>query len=139
MGWNGTPDWKPGWSNYFTFPSSVSVTKVRIPNQESESSYAQTRSRFSAIAISDMPVAATAATNPAASLSVSKDVRAGAANTKKSKLAGSGLIIVALAAVAVGGGLYLAIENKDNNSDSNGADWAAIKSRPFYPSSLSGV
>ena len=72
----------------------------------------------SAIAISAMPVAANAAANPAASLSVSKDTRAGTVSAKKSKLADSGLIIVAVAAVAVGGGLYMAIDN-DDNSDSN--------------------
>ncbi len=71
-----------------------------------------------AIAISAMPVAANAAANSAASLSVAKSVRAATPTAKKSKLAGSGLIIVALAAVAVGGGLYLAIDN-DDNSDSN--------------------
>lgn len=71
-----------------------------------------------ALAISAMPVAANAAANSAASLSVAKSVRAASPTAKKSKLAGSGLIIVALAAVAVGGGLYLAIDN-DDNSDSN--------------------
>jgi len=71
-----------------------------------------------ALSIVAMPVAANAAPTAAASLSVAKSVRAATPTAKKSKLAGSGLIIVALAAVAVGGGLYLAIDN-DDNSDSN--------------------
>ena len=71
-----------------------------------------------ALSIVAMPVAANAAPTSAASLSVAKSVRAATPTAKKSKLAGSGLIIVALAAVAVGGGLYLAIDN-DDNSDSN--------------------
>jgi hypothetical protein len=73
---------------------------------------------LSAVAFAAMPVAATAADHPAASLSVAKSVRAGASTAKKSKVAGTGLLIVAAAAVVVGGGLYMAIDG-DDNSDSN--------------------
>jgi hypothetical protein len=73
----------------------------------------------STFAIAAMPVAASAATaNPAANLSVSKSVRAASPTAGKNKAASSGLFIVALAAVAVGGGLYLAIDG-DDKSDSN--------------------
>lgn len=67
------------------------------------------------------PVVASAApVSPAASLSVSKAVRTGSPVAKKSKIAGQGgVIIIALAAVAVGGGLYLAIDGDSDNSDSN--------------------
>ena len=65
------------------------------------------------------PVAANAATaNPASSLSTIKSARAGTPTVKKSKVADGGFIIIALAAVAVGGGLYLAIDDGDD-SDSN--------------------
>jgi hypothetical protein len=74
---------------------------------------------LSALAVAVMPVAANAAAaNSAPGLSVSKPVRAATPTARKSKLAGSGLIIVALAAVVVGGGLYLAIDGGDK-SDSN--------------------
>jgi hypothetical protein len=66
------------------------------------------------------PVAASAApANAASALSVSKSVRASTPTAKKSNLAGGSFIIIALAAVAVAGGLYLAIDGDDNNSDSN--------------------
>ena len=65
------------------------------------------------------PVAANAApANPASSLSTIKSARAGTPTVKKSKVADGGFIIIALAAVAVGGGLYLAIDDGDD-SDSN--------------------
>ncbi len=69
----------------------------------------------SAIAAAAMPVAASAA----ATVSAAKSVRAGTSTTEDSKVAGTGLLIVALAAVAVGGGLYMAIDGGDDNSDSN--------------------
>jgi hypothetical protein len=65
------------------------------------------------------PVAANAASaNPASSLSTIQSARAGTPTVKKSKVADGGFIIIALAAVAVGGGLYLAIDDGDD-SDSN--------------------
>lgn len=71
------------------------------------------------LALVAAPVAASAApTNPATSLSVAKSVRTATPTANKSKLAGGGFIIVALAAVAVAGGLYLAIDDGDD-SDSN--------------------
>ncbi|MEG3165581.1 hypothetical protein U1701_13350 [Sphingomonas sp. PB2P19] len=73
---------------------------------------------LSAVAFAAMPVAATAAEHPAASLSVAKSVRAATPTAKKSKAGGTGMLIIAAAAVAVGGGLYLAIDGGDN-SDSN--------------------
>ncbi|MBC3941480.1 hypothetical protein EQZ23_11595 [Sphingomonas sp. UV9] len=69
----------------------------------------------SAIAAAAMPVAA----NAAATVSAAKSVRAGTSTTEDSKVSGAGLLIVALAAVAVGGGLYMAIDGGDDNSDSN--------------------
>ena len=62
------------------------------------------------------PVAASA--KPASSLSTIKSARVGTPTVKKSKVADGGFIIIALAAVAVGGGLYLAIDDGDD-SDSN--------------------
>ncbi len=62
------------------------------------------------------PVAASA--KPASSLSTIKSARVGTPTVKKSKVADGGFIIIALAAVAVGGGLYLAIDD-GNDSDSN--------------------
>jgi hypothetical protein len=58
------------------------------------------------LALVAAPVAASAA--PAASLSVSKAARSGSQTADKSKVGGDGgIIIIALAAIAVGGGLYL--------------------------------
>ena len=66
-----------------------------------------------------MPILTNAAqTNSAASLSTVSSVRAGTPSAKKSKIADGGFIIIALAAIAVGGGLYLAIDDGDD-SDSN--------------------
>ena len=67
------------------------------------------------------PVVASAApVSPASSLSVSKAVRTSSPTANKSKIGGDGgIIIIALAAVAVGGGLYLAIDGDSDNSDSN--------------------
>ena len=72
----------------------------------------------SALAFLALPVAANAAPNAAASLSVAKSTRAATPTAKKSKVAGAGLAIVAVAAVAVAGGLYMAIDG-GNDSDSN--------------------
>jgi hypothetical protein len=63
------------------------------------------------------PVAAAPA-NPAATLSVAKSVRTGSASAKKSELAGGGFIIAILAAVAVGVGIYVAVDS-DDEADSN--------------------
>jgi hypothetical protein len=71
-----------------------------------------------ATALVAAPVAA-APTNPAASLSVSKSVRAGAVTGKKDKLAGSGILIAVLAAAAVGAGIYVAVDSNDDDADSN--------------------
>jgi hypothetical protein len=71
------------------------------------------------LALIAAPVAASAApASPTSSLSVSKSVRAGAPTAKTNNLAGGGFIVVILAAIAVGGGLYLAIDG-DDDSDSN--------------------
>jgi hypothetical protein len=63
-----------------------------------------------------------APTNPAASLSVAQSARAGSVTAKDSQaaagLAGSGLIIAAVAAVAVIVGIVL-ITDGDDDSDSN--------------------
>jgi ABC-type amino acid transport substrate-binding protein len=69
------------------------------------------------LALVAAPVAASAApANQASSLSVSKSVRAGSSATRKGELAG--FIIVILAAVAVAGGVYLAVDG-DDDADSN--------------------
>lgn len=71
------------------------------------------------LALVAAPVAATAATtNSVSSLSVAQSARAGTPTAKKSNFAGGGFIVIALAAVAVGGALYLAIDG-DDDSDSN--------------------
>lgn len=67
------------------------------------------------------PVAAQKA-NPATSLSVAKSVRASSTPSGRSRLAGlgtSGLLIAAAAALAVGGGVYLATKDDNDDSDSN--------------------
>lgn len=56
--------------------------------------------------------------NPAASLSISKSVRASAHSGKKSKVGGTGLIIAVLAAVAVAGGIVAATSNSSSTPTS---------------------
>jgi hypothetical protein len=56
--------------------------------------------------------------NPAANLSVSKSVRAGAASAKKSDAAGSGIIVAVLAAAAVVAGIVI-VADSDDDADSN--------------------
>jgi len=70
-----------------------------------------------AVTMTASPVMA-AATNPAASLSVAKSVRASAPAGKKSELAGGGIfgILIAAGIVAIG---VVAIVNDDDDSDSN--------------------
>ncbi|WP_093396973.1 hypothetical protein [Sphingomonas sp. OK281] len=71
------------------------------------------------LALIAAPVAAIAAPSASTSnIAVSQSVRAGTPTIKKSKAGDGGLLIIALAAVAVGGGLYLAIDDGDD-SDSN--------------------
>ena len=69
------------------------------------------------LALIAAPVAAIAAPS-ASNVAVSQSTRAGTPTIKKSKAGDGGLLIIALAAVAVGGGLYLAIDDGDD-SDSN--------------------
>lgn len=69
-----------------------------------------------AVALTATPTLA--ATNPAAPLSVSKSVRAGTPTAKKSRLAGSGFIIAAIAVVAVVAGVVI-IADSDDDSDSD--------------------
>ena len=73
-----------------------------------------------AIAMLSTSVAATAApvANPASSLSLSQNVRAGSATTGKSKAAGGGVILAGLIAAGVAAIGVVAIV-KDDNSDSN--------------------
>lgn len=59
-----------------------------------------------------------APTNPAASLSVAKSVRTGAASAKKNELAGGGAFIAIIAAVVVVVGIVI-VADSDDNSDSN--------------------
>ena len=73
-------------------------------------------SAVAATALVAAPVAA-APTNPAASLSVSKSVRASAPTAKGNKLAGGGIVFALLAAAIVAGGVIIAVD--DDNSDSN--------------------
>ena len=51
--------------------------------------------------------------NPAASLSVSKSVRAGSASAKKNDLAGGGFIVAIVAAAAVIAGIVIVATNDD--------------------------
>jgi hypothetical protein len=70
---------------------------------------------LAATALVAAPVAASAA--PASS-AASKSVRAGSVSSKKSELAGGGLIVGILALVAVGLGIY-AVVDSDDDADSN--------------------
>lgn len=75
--------------------------------------------RFKDLAIAAAALSMTAApalaapANPAASLSVSKSVRAASPSGKSNKLAGSSLIPAVLALAIVAGGIYIAVD--DNN------------------------
>jgi len=74
-----------------------------------------------AVAATSLAVAPAVAApaNPAASLSVAKSARAGAATSKDSKaLAGGGLIVAAVAAAAVVAGIIIIADDGDD-SDSN--------------------
>jgi hypothetical protein len=70
-----------------------------------------------ATALVAAPVAA-APINPAATLSVAKSVRTGSASVEKNELAGGGFIIAILAVIAVGVGIYIAVDS-DDDADSN--------------------
>jgi hypothetical protein len=72
---------------------------------------------LAATALVAAPVMA-APVNSAANLSVSKSVRTGSASAKKNELAGSGLIIGIVAAVAIVVGIVV-IADDDDDSDSN--------------------
>jgi hypothetical protein len=63
------------------------------------------------------PVAA--APVPAGNLSVAKAARSGSATIKKNELAGGGVIVAILAVVAIGAGIYVAVDSDDDASDSN--------------------
>ena len=75
---------------------------------------------FMAAAAATMAVAPAVAApvNPAASLSVSKSVRAASVSAKKDKLAGGGVIVAILAAAAVVAGIVI-VADSDDDSDSN--------------------
>ena len=62
--------------------------------------------------------AVAAPANSAASLSVSKSVRAGSVSAKKNNVAGGGIIVAVLAAAAVVAGIVIVADN-DDDSDSN--------------------
>jgi hypothetical protein len=72
---------------------------------------------LAATALVAAPVAA--APVPAGNLSVAKAARSGSAAIKKNELAGGGFIIAILAVVAVGAGIYVAVDSDDDASDSN--------------------
>ncbi len=71
---------------------------------------------IAASALVATPVAANAAQN-ASALSVAKSVRASAPSKGGQKLAGGGIVFALLAAAIVAGGVYIAVD--DNDSDSN--------------------
>ena len=78
----------------------------------------------SALAITAMPVAASAgpvvAANSAKSLSVASSVRAGTATKKSSKLAGASVVPLVIGAAVIAGVAYLIVDKEDDdNSDSN--------------------
>jgi len=73
---------------------------------------------LAALAMIAAPVAASAApVNPAASLSVAKSVRASAPSSKKSELAGGGLLAAIIVAGVVAIGVVAVVQ--DGDSDSN--------------------
>ena len=73
---------------------------------------------LAALAMIAAPVAASAApVNPAASLSVAKSVRASAPSSKKSELAGGGLLAALIVAGVVAIGVVAVVQ--DGDSDSN--------------------
>lgn len=75
---------------------------------------------LAALALTTATVAApafAAPTNPAASLSVAKSVRASAPSAKKNNLAGGGLLAAIIAASVVAIGVVAIVD--DGNSDSN--------------------
>lgn len=72
---------------------------------------------LAATALVAAPVAA-APINPAATLTVAKSVRTGSASVKNNELAGGGFIIAILAVVAVGVGIYIAVDS-NGDADSN--------------------
>ena len=77
---------------------------------------------LSALAMTAVPVAATAATaNPAQSLSVASAVRAGTTTSKSSKLAGISVAPLVIGIGMLAGVTYLIVDHEDdnNNSDSN--------------------
>ena len=69
-----------------------------------------------AITMAAAPAVAAPA-NPAASLSVSKSVRAGSITAKKNELAGGGAIVAIIAAIAVIAGIVV-VANEDDSPDS---------------------
>ncbi len=71
-----------------------------------------------AAAIATMAVAPAVAApvNSAASLSVSKSVRAGSTSGKKDKLAGGGVIVALIAAAAVVAGIVVVADSNSNSS-----------------------
>jgi hypothetical protein len=73
---------------------------------------------LAALAMIAAPVAASAApANPAASLSVAKSVRASAPSSKRSELAGGGLLAALIVAGVVAIGVVAVVQ--DGDSDSN--------------------
>lgn len=78
---------------------------------------------LSALALTAVPVAATAATagaNPAQSLSVASSVRSGTTTSKSSKLAGISIAPLVIGIGMLAGVTYLIVDHEDdNNSDSN--------------------
>ena len=74
------------------------------------------RNMLSGAAVALSLVATPVLANPAASLSVSKSVRASAPTAKSSKLAGNALLPAILALAIVAGGVYIAVD--DNKSKS---------------------
>lgn len=67
------------------------------------------------------PVSASAATAaaPASKLSVANSARAGSATKNTDRLAGAGILPAILAAAIVAGGIYLVVDDNDDDSDSN--------------------
>lgn len=74
---------------------------------------------LAASALVAAPVAAAPAASPASQLSIAKTARAGTSVKKGEHLAGGAILPAILALAVVAGGIYLVVDDNDDDSDSN--------------------